>query len=175
MTILLGAIVGVGIVGMLDIYSAGEQIVQSRIEKIRLVQVMGVAARERTVLLQRMIFLSDPFERDRLSLELNNHGASFANARIALLAKDLANEEKALLERQGRISGVAVPMQNQIVDLIASEDIEPAKAILTQHAMPLQDEVLAALSELINFQTSAAHDSVLQTRRHLSRRDPSLF
>ena len=47
MTVLLGAIVSVGIVGMHDIQSAGEQIVQDRIEKIRLVQVMGVAARER--------------------------------------------------------------------------------------------------------------------------------
>lgn len=165
MTVLLAAIVGVGIVGMFDIYSTGEQIVKERIEKIRLVQVMGSAARERTVLLQRMIFLDDPFERDPLGQELNMHGARFANARMEFLAKDLTGEEKAILERQGRISGIAVPLQNQVVDLIAAQDIEQAKTLLAQQAMPLQDEVLAALSELMNFQIVAAHDSVLQTRQ----------
>ena len=164
MTVLLGAIVSVGIVGMLHIQSASEQIVQDRVEKIRLVQAMGVAARERTVLLQRMILVNDPFERDQLSLDFNIYGSRFANARIALLEKDLSDGEKAILGRQGRTSGVAVRIQNEVVDLIAVEDIEQAKTLLTQQAMPLQDKVLAALSELMNYQIAAAHDSVIQTR-----------
>lgn len=168
MTVLLGAIVGVGIFGMFAIYSTGEKIVKERIEKIRLVHVMSAAARERTVLLQRMIFLHDPFERDPLGMEFNIHGAHFADARMAFLAKDLAEEEKMILERQGRISGIAVPLQNQVIDLIAAEDIDQAKALLAQQAMPLQDEVLAALSDLMNFQIAAAHDSVVQTRQEFA-------
>ncbi len=164
MTVLLGAIVSVGIVGMLHIQSAGEQIVQDRVEKIRLVQVIGVAARERTVLLQRMILVNDPFERDQLSVDFNSYGSRFANARIALLDKDLSDKEKEILARQGQSSGVAAQIQNQVVDLIAVEAIEQAKTLLTQQAMPLQDKVLAALSELMNYQIVAAHDSVIQTR-----------
>lgn len=169
MTVLLGAIVGVGIVGMFQIQSSGEQIVQDRLEKIRLVHGMSVAARERTLLLQRMIFVTDPFERDRLSLELNMFGARFANERITLLGKNLSDAETAILERQGRISGVAVPLQNQIIDLIAVEDIEQAKLLLTQQAVPLQDQVLSALAELMEYQTAAAHASVTQAREEFER------
>ncbi len=169
MTVLFGVIVGVAIVGMRQIQSTGEQIVQDRIEKIRLVQDMGVAARERTVLLQHMFIINDPFERDRLSLEYNTYGSRFVRARIALLAKELSDDEKNILERQGRISGVAVPYQNQIVDLIAANDLDAARVILADKAMPLQDQVLAALSDLMNYQTAAAHDSVTQMLRAFER------
>jgi signal transduction histidine kinase/DNA-binding NarL/FixJ family response regulator len=165
MTVLFGIIVGVSIVGMRKIQNTGEEIVQDRIEKIALVQTMGVAARERTVLLQRMIMLDDPFERDQLGLEYNIHGARFANARLALLSKELSEREKEILERQGRTSGIAVPIQNEVVDLIANDKVPEAKLLLTQKALPLQDKVLVALSDLMQFQTSAANDSVIQTRR----------
>jgi signal transduction histidine kinase/ActR/RegA family two-component response regulator len=169
MTLLFGVIVAVSIVGMQNIQSTGEEIVQDRIEKIALVQAMGVAARERTVLLQRMIMVDDPFERDQLALDYNIQGSRFANARMALLAKDLAERERDILDRQGRTSGVAVPIQNEVVDLIADDRLAEAKAVLTQKAMPLQDKVLAALSELMQFQTSAANESVIQTRRSFER------
>lgn len=164
MLVLLSAIVIVGIVGMRHMQNTGEQILPDRIQKIRLVQSMGVAARERTVLLQRMLLVEDPFERDLLSVDFNIQGARFAQARIALLEKELSDPEKALLERQSRSSGASARIQNDVVDLIAVDDIKNAKALLTQKAMPAQDEVLAVLSELMKYQTTAANDTVNKAR-----------
>lgn len=164
MLVLLSAIVIVGIVGMRHMQNTGEHILPDRIQKIRLVQSMGVAARERTVLLQRMLLVEDPFERDLLSVDFNIQGARFAQARIALLEKELSEPEKALLERQSRSSGASARTQNDVVDLIAVDDIKNAKALLTQKAMPAQDEVLAVLSELMKYQTTAANDTVNKAR-----------
>lgn len=164
MLVLLSAIVIVGIVGMRHMQNTGEHILPDRIQKIRLVQSMGVAARERTVLLQRMLLVEDPFERDLLSVDFNIQGARFAQARIALLEKELSDPEKALLERQSRSSGASARTQNDVVDLIAVDDIKNAKALLTQKAMPAQDEVLAVLSELMKYQTTAANDTVNKAR-----------
>ncbi len=164
MTALFGIIVGMSIYGMRKIQSTGEEIVQDRIEKIALVQSMSTAARERTVLIQRMIILDDPFDRDALGLEFNVQASRFIGARTALLAKDLSDREREILDRQGRSSGIAVPVQNEIVDLVANDQIAKAKELLIQKAIPMQDKVLQALSELMAFQMSAANDSVLQTR-----------
>lgn len=169
MTLLFGMTVGLAILGLRQIQSTGELIVKDRIEKIRLVQTMSVAARERTVLLQRMLMVDDPFERDQLSLDYNIHGSRFANARLALLEKDLSPEEKEILDRQGRISGTAVPTQNRIVELMAVDDMGPARELLTKQAIPLQDQVLAALSELMEYQTAAAYSAVNQTRHSFER------
>lgn len=169
MMVLIGVIVGVGIFGMKNIQITGEEIVQDRIEKTRLVQTMGVASRERTVLLQRMIMIDDPFERDALALEYNVMGSRFANARIELMKKDLSPEEKNILERQGQIAGKVIPIQNDVVDLVAADTITNARERLIHEALPLQDRILASLSELMTYQTTAAYDAITRTREEYER------
>jgi len=118
---------------------------------MELVVKMRAAARERTVILQRMILLDDPFQRDEEYLRFNHYGAEFANARITYIKNDLSKIEKNLLEKQGNISKVAVPLQNKVVDLVAADEMEQARSLLTDEAVPLQDQVLATLTELHEF------------------------
>lgn len=160
MLILMGCITGFGLWGMDLIRHKAENIVQNQLEKVRLVTAMRAAARERTVILQRMIMMNDPFERDEEFMRFNHFGAKFMNNRIALNEKILTAEEIAILERQGVISRVAVPLQDNIIDLIVGDDIEEARSILVEEAVPMQDKVLVELNQLLDFQLHAADRAV---------------
>ena len=63
MLALMGFITLVGFLGMEKIQNHAEDIVKDHMEKMHLVSQMLSSARERTVILQRMILLEDPFLR----------------------------------------------------------------------------------------------------------------
>lgn len=169
MMLLVAVIVIIGTYNMQRIQNTGEIIVQNRIEKITLVESMKSAARERTIILQRMLLVDDPFERDELSLAFSNQGGRFVAARIALLEKDLAPEERVLLKTQGEFTQKAVPLQNRVVELLINENTAAAITILANDAIPLQDNVLDILSKLLTYQTNEARDAVIQTREAYER------
>ncbi|MGD8560223.1 MAG: histidine kinase dimerization/phospho-acceptor domain-containing protein, partial [Gammaproteobacteria bacterium] len=148
MVALMITIAVIGLRGMGSIRHRAEAIVSNQIAKMELVVKMRASARERTVILQRMILLDDPFDRDEEFMRFNHFGAEFAKARISYLDTNLSETEKGLLEKQGNISTIAVPLQNKVVDLVATGDIEDARTLLTDEAVPLQDRVLATLTEL---------------------------
>lgn len=159
---LMGFITLVGLWGMEKIQNSADAIVSDRMAKIQLVIQMRAAARERTVLLERMILLDDPFERDAEFMRFNSHGAQFAQARIALSKSQLSETERDLLQQQGKLSGVAVPLQNQVVDLLAMDEIDRAKQILVEEAIPLQDQVLQRLTQLYDYQQQQANQAAAE-------------
>jgi len=160
MLVLMACITGFGLWGMELIREKAESIVQNQLEKVQIVTVMRGAARERTVLLQRMIIMKDPFERDTEFMRFNHFGAKFTNHRITLKKLDLTPEETSILDRQGAISNIAVPLQNDIIDLIVGDEIDEARSILMEKATPLQDRVLVELNQLLDFQLEAADRAV---------------
>ena len=162
MLALMGFITVVGFLGMEKIQNRAEIIVSDRMEKMQLVVQMRAAARERTVLLQRMILLDDPFERDDEFMLFNRQGAIFAQARLSLLNSPLSKVEKDLLNSQGKITGIGVPQQNKIVDLVAQDEMEQAQTLLVEQSIPLQDSVLTVLTELYEYQRQAAADAVVE-------------
>jgi signal transduction histidine kinase/CheY-like chemotaxis protein len=162
MLALMVFITTVGLWGMEKIQNRAEAIVSDRMAKMQLVVQMRAAARERTILLQRMILLDDPFERDEEFLRFNSQGAKFAQARIALSNSPLSEIEQKLLREQGGISGVAVPLQNHIVDLMAKDELGQAQNILVEQAIPLQDQVLARLTQLYEYQQQRANQAVTE-------------
>jgi len=139
-----------------SIESRLEQIVNERLEKIKLVTEMHTRARERMLNLHKMILLSDPFERDDEYMTFNRHGAGFAAARISFLTLKLTKEEVLIINEQGRFTGIAVPVQNEVVDLVAKDEIKKARVLLVEGVMPLQDRVLEQLAVLKTYQIDAA-------------------
>lgn len=133
-----------------------EGIVGDHLAKITLAGRMYTAARERTVSLQKMMLLTDPFERDDQWMRYGSYAAEFTAARAALLATDLTAEERGLLQRQGQLSGIAVPMQEQVMDLIRDGRTAQAQRLLVQAAIPAQDRVLEQLKALYELQEQAA-------------------
>jgi signal transduction histidine kinase len=132
-----------------------ETLVDEHMKKIRLSVEMRSHARQRTHSIQRMILIDDPFERDEEFLRFNHYGGNFVKARIAFLASRLSEKERAVLEEQGKLSGQAVPLQNEIVDLVAQDRIAEAKVLLMEQAVPIQDKVIEKLDELHTLQETA--------------------
>jgi signal transduction histidine kinase/CheY-like chemotaxis protein/HPt (histidine-containing phosphotransfer) domain-containing protein len=165
MLALMVFITSVGLWGMEKIQNRTDTIVSDRMAKMQLVIQMRAAARDRTVLLERMILLDDPFERDEEFMRFNSHGARFAQARIALSKRPLSETERDLLQQQGKLSSVAVPLQNQVVDLLVKDEIYRAKQILVERAIPLQDQVLDHLTQLYEYQQLRANQAAAEAGR----------
>lgn len=75
-------------------------IVNNHMAKIELATRMHTAARERTLILQRMILSNDPFIRDQESLRFDQQAAEFARALISEPAP--AQELQSLLSKGWR-------------------------------------------------------------------------
>jgi signal transduction histidine kinase len=137
-----------------------DTLVGDQINKIRLAVDMRNYARQRTHSIQRMILLDDPFDRDDEFLRFNSYGAKFVLARNEFLSSKLSTQERAVIDAQGKLSGQVVPLQREIVDLVAQDSIEEAKIILMEKAVPIQDKVIEKLVELHTLQEQATAFSI---------------
>ncbi|UCE89097.1 MAG: EAL domain-containing protein [Pseudomonadota bacterium] len=140
-------------------------IVRENNVKTRLVNQMRTAARDRTVNLQKMVSSADPFAREEAYVQFNNNGGLFAEARIALLAMELTDEEKAILGQQAALTRTVVPMQRRIADLAIMEENDEANRLLVEGGIPKQDRVFVYLTRLQNLQEEAAEQVVSQANR----------
>jgi len=141
-----------------------DSVMNDHLAKIVLANRMYVAARERTISLQRLVYVRDPFERDDLWINFLSQGTEFATARQTLLSMPLTARERDLLETQGKLTGVAVPIQDQVLDQIWRGKLPAAQQLLVTEAIPAQDKVLVQLKLLYQLQERQASDAA----RHLS-------
>ena len=133
-----------------------DAIVNSVNLKHQMLMQMRTIARERTVSIQKMLILDDPFERDVEYLHFNRLGTEFVLAREQYLALDLNENERRLLDSQDAIIGRAGPLQAHIVDLIMNGDADTARRLLLGEAIPLQDEGFRHLSVVLKHQIDSA-------------------
>lgn len=122
-------------------------VVHVHMHKQNLTKAMVFSARERTVNLFRMAESEDPFERDDLQLLLGRNAEAFIKARTRLLGMPLSKREQELLESQGRLTAVAVPIQDRVIALANMGD-SAGEELLLREAIPAQDKVLETLSLL---------------------------
>lgn len=128
--------------------------------KSKLINNMRTFARERTVNLQRMIILEDPFKQDEQWMLLNANGADFAEARQKLLSMALPPDERRLLDEQAKLSGNVAPLQLRIAELVIGGDKTQAFALLEEQAIPGQNNTFELLSELLTVQGINAENAV---------------
>ncbi|MDX5333614.1 MAG: EAL domain-containing protein [Gammaproteobacteria bacterium] len=133
-----------------------DAVVNSYNLKRQLLTDMRTIARERTVSLQKMLILDDPFARDEEYLRFNRLGTDFVLARERYLALELSTDERNLLDSQDAIIGRIGPLQSRIVELIMAERRDAARALLLNEAIPLQDEGFQHLSIVLKYQSDAA-------------------
>lgn len=151
----------IGLRNLETIQQHTQSVVSNHVAKIAFATTMSTLARQRIVTMQKMTLIDDPFERDELSLHLNSFAAGFVNARLSLLELPLTDSEKSLLDEQGRRTGKALPIQRDIVDLLANDDIKKAEILLINEAIPAQDHVLAILEEIYKYQQDAANEEAV--------------
>lgn len=145
------------------------EIIQNHNIKVDLISKMHISARERTLIMHRMITLDDPFERDELFLEFNSHGAAFASARMTLISMSLSPIEETIVEHQGLLTRSAVPLQERVVELVQEDNTSSARKLLTKKAMPAQNRVLNTLNELQEYQRVSITDLSNLTREEQQR------
>lgn len=153
---LMVVIAAISWVNMKALQERLDSMVDNHLLKIRLVSTMRVAARERTLILHKIISLPDAFDRDQEWMRFNAEASRFAEARLTLIAMDLSDEERNILSRQGEYTGETVPVQDQVVDLAMNDHPREARMLLLEQAVPSQDRVLAELDTLFAYQEQAA-------------------
>lgn len=142
-------------------------VVDVHMRKQELTKAMVVSARERTLNLFRMVETDDPFERDELFLHYGRNAGDFIRARTELLALPLSDSERELIAQQGRLTTIAVPIQDRVIELINADDYPASEAVLMREAVPAQNRVLEVLSRLdAETQKLAAEASLKATRAH---------
>lgn len=123
-------------------------VVNVHMQKLSLTKTMMIAARERTLSMFRLAQSSDPFERDEMFMQFNSSGSEFARARMALLNMPLSNRERELIVMQGHLTGIAMPIHTQIVEMLSSDFGQEAEEQVLVTAIPAQNAVLATLVQL---------------------------
>ncbi len=142
-----------------------EQLVNANSTKSTLINQMRTAARERTVSLQNMLILQDPFRQDEAWMRINSNGSLFAQAREQLLQQQLTDEERKLLEQQSKLTASVGDLHRIIAQHILDGDKTTANKLLQEEAMPGQRETFELLSRLLDIQTEAAARAVRDARQ----------
>lgn len=157
--ILLLLIAGIGIIRMQHNNQIMEEVVTQNNDKLNIVSTLYITARERSVLLLKMLTLDDPFERDELYLKFNELATVFAVNRQTLATKKLDEYEVRLLQRQAEVTKQNVVWQIEVADMIAEDRLEEASELLLEKAIPGQDKILVSLKDFLEYEREAARTS----------------
>ena len=163
--LLIGFVSVIGLQTLDDTDARLKAIVATQLQKLILTKTMHAAARERTVILAKLIYLDDPFDRDEEILRFQQMAVDFGIARRQLIDLNLSAFETDLVERQGQLTRKALPLQERVIELSAAGQLAEAQAILVQDAIPAQTAVLDVLAELDNHtreQVEAAMENASQ-------------
>jgi len=157
LTIYIG-VLSYGLIKYDSVRSKSNDLVKLNNKKSELIFAMLASARERVVLLYRMINSDDPFYRDELFLKFNYQGAVFATSRIELLEQKLSPKEHETLTEQGVLVGFSIPIQLKLIELIQADKIEEAKVLLNEDGIKAQERVLEKLLEILHIQEDNSDD-----------------
>ena len=161
---MVGIVTWYGLSNFKAVQSELETIVDSHMEKLNSTGRMKELARQRIILMHKMTNLTDPFERDEEVQKLHRLSAQFAQTRLKLVQLALSDEEKAMLDEQGKRTGVALPIQMDIIDLLANDQIDQAKMKLSYEASAAQDNVMEALDQIHQNQLEASKQAAIDTK-----------
>lgn len=123
-------------------------VVDVHMQKQGLTKIMMIAARERTLAMFRLARSNDAFERDNMFMQFHSSGTDFAKARWALLEMPLNDRERELIREQGRLTGIAMPVQTRIVEMLHDDSDYKIEEQILNNAIPAQNKVLAVLVQL---------------------------
>jgi diguanylate cyclase (GGDEF)-like protein/PAS domain S-box-containing protein len=166
---LMVLIFAVGLTSMSAIQDRLKGIAESQNVKTELATSMRYAARERMLSLYRMLLLEDPFERDEEYMAFNRFALQFITARNQLLEMKLSDEEQRLLNEQGKLTGVAVQLQERVIDFTYRDEIIEAKQLLYDKTMAAQEAVFRKLNELTQIQRVATQHAVQESTLEYNR------
>ncbi len=116
--------------------------------KINLLSDMHIAVRERAISLILMANISDRFDQDAEILRYHQLGTNFADARTTLLGLPLTSGERALLDKQSRLTAEVRPLHEHLIELATSGNLIGAHGYLTGQIIPKQNEIIDTVKEI---------------------------
>ncbi len=125
-----------------------------------LIYTMRFTARDRTNLLLKIVYDTDPFSRDEKVQRFRELSLKFGETRKALLSYHLAPEEMALLKRQQEFTPATMQLQEQVLELALSGQQEEAVSLLVGAAIPAQERVLGLLNQFLQYQSKEVQELV---------------
>ena len=132
-----------------------EAIVRTHNAKMALVWEMRHAARERAMILHHMAHAADPFDRDELRQRFSEHAGMFIQARTGLMASGLSRQERVYLDDSLRLAKQGERAQNAVLDLLDEGKLDAAQHLLYHQVVPVQNQVMAQLTLMLEFQQKA--------------------
>jgi diguanylate cyclase (GGDEF)-like protein/PAS domain S-box-containing protein len=175
-------ILGFGVVCLLLAALGATALVQMRADNQRLDRIVSeynvktahvnallAASRERALLVQSMLLVSDPFERDELMLRFRELAAEYIVHRDALRAMRLSAEEARAMEASRVKVAEASALMERIVDMVLSGREFEADRLLIERAIPAQNQVHAHFQELVALQNRASAAAVASARAAYGR------
>ncbi|MCB1734826.1 MAG: diguanylate cyclase [Gammaproteobacteria bacterium] len=150
-------------------------VVDVDISRMELVRKMRDAARERVTVLHTIADTADPFEREALIGKFYGLGTVFLRNRELLIEQALDATESGLLERHRQMAIEFAPQQREVLRLIEEDQIDSARELLVQDAVPNQLGALVLLESFIEYERDRsqrvlahAQEMAAQTRTHIA-------
>jgi class 3 adenylate cyclase len=166
--LLLVLVTTIGLVRMADINRQMADIVQLYNVKTDLLTTMYTTARERSVVLLRMVTLEDPFARDEEFMRFNELATTFAVTRLALGEMQLDEKEKEFFDTQRHYMETTIPLQDRVVELVGLDRITEAERVLLEQTIPAQDVVLLTVRDMLEYQRDKTREAFATAERYAS-------
>jgi|GEM_PF-2833101 len=124
--------------------------INDQILKRRLLTTMYKSARERAVILLKMLNEEDAFVLDDLGQKLGEQARNFLRARKELFKLSLSYTEQRILSNQRLVSMNTAPKTDRVAALLLEGRRDEAKKVLIEEAIPGQNEVLLSIQLTID-------------------------
>jgi diguanylate cyclase (GGDEF)-like protein/PAS domain S-box-containing protein len=143
------AITSLGLTRIGNLSGDLERVVAEHDVQIALMHTMRQAARERSIMLQTLMILKDPFVVDDYAMQVSKAAGKYIAARNKLLTHKLTDDERELLERQHEQTRNTAASQTRIIDHIRNEEYEAASDLLINTTLPGQRLAMGLMDEFI--------------------------
>lgn len=151
-----------------------EQVVKEHDVQIALMHTMRHAALERSITLQSLMIMKDPFMIDEYALQMSKPVTQYMTARSKLLAHNLSASERELLNRQHQHSQQTTSSQNKIIEHMRNEEFQAASSLLLYTTLPSQRRAMRLMDEFIELKhqqnlanLNATSSTIQKTFRHM--------
>ena len=160
----MGLTAGIGISIVNSGVSRIDALLMENKQKSSLIAQMQRITRERTVSLQKMFIMQDPFERDEEGQKFRSYGAEFVLTRDALWALSLTDEETKIFRSILTVVSVNAPHQLDLADRILSDQLKGVQWSLNAVAIPQQKRIYTMLADFLNYQEQVSSNAVSEAR-----------
>lgn len=141
-----------------QVHASLNNVVSSEMVAIEHLYRMQEAARDRSVLLYKIVSTKDPFARDEQILLHSRMGNQFVLARQNLKLLNLGESEVRLLEDINKNVSASQELQNKVLNEISVDRLRSAQEILNDEAVPVQQALLGSIRTFLEYELEESHE-----------------